>query len=66
MRNGETKIYRGKDIIKISAKCWRVPGFFTDFSTYYEAKEAIDWMHAENKALSDIDDYVQSVCGGYM
>ena len=66
MRNGETKIYRGKAITKVSGNCWMVPGYFNYFDSYYAAKEAIDAACAEDEALRNIDSYVANVCGGYL
>lgn len=65
MRNGETKNYKGCEIKKISGKEFIVGGFITKFATYYEAKEAIDAADAEEKALAEVDNYVNEVLGGY-
>ena len=65
MKNGEAKNYKGCEIKKISGKRFVVGGFMTRFSTYYEAKEAIDAADAEEKALARIDNYVNKVLGGY-
>lgn len=65
MKNGETKRYKGCDIKRISGKEFTVGGFMTIFSSYYEAKEAIDAADAEEKALAEIDNYVKEVLGGY-
>ena len=65
MRNGEIKNYKGCTIKKISGKEFMVCGFLTSFASYYEAKEAIDAADAEEKALAEIDDYVNGVLGGY-
>lgn len=65
MTNGEIKIYKGCNIKRISGSKFVVGGFMTIFSTYYEAKEAIDAADAEEKALAEIDNYVKNVLGGY-
>lgn len=66
LRNGEFKIYRNRKITKINGKCFQVGGYIHYFSSYYDAKNAIDADCAEEKALADIDRYVKDVCGGYM
>lgn len=66
LRNGESKIYKGRKITKINGKCFQVGGYFYSFKSYYDAKYAIDADAAEDKALKDIDQYVKDVCGGYM
>ena len=65
MKNGEIKNYKGCTIKKVSGKEFMVGGFMTVFSSYDEAKEAIDTADAEEKALQDIDEYVKYVLGGY-
>ena len=49
MTNGEIKRYKGCEIKRINGKQFVVGGFITIFSTYYEAKEAIDAADAEEK-----------------
>ena len=66
LRNGEVKHYKGKTITKINGKCYSVGGFFTYFDSYYAAKDAIDAMVEEDRALREIDDYVKNELGGYM
>ena len=65
MRNGETKLYRGKVIKKISGNCWMVPGYLGYFGSYYEAKDAIDAAKEEARALDEIEARVQAL-GGYL
>ena len=65
MTNGEIKRYKGCDIKRISGKKFVVGGFMTTFSSYYDAKEAIDAADAEEKALAEIDQYINDVLGGY-
>ena len=65
MTNGEIKIYKGCEIKRLSGREFVVGGFMTIFSSYYEAKEAIDAADSEEKALAEIDNYVKDVFGGY-
>lgn len=66
LRNGEYKLYRGKQITKISNSCYQVGGLFEQFKTYEDAKSTIDALWAEDMALDRIDRYVERVCGGYL
>lgn len=65
MRNGETKLYRGKSIKKISGTRYIVPGYLGYFGSYYEAKDAIDAADAEDKALDAIAERIK-LLGGYL
>lgn len=65
MTNGEIKRYKGCEIKRISGNKFAVGGFMTTFSTYYEAKEAIDAADAEEKALAEADRYVKDILGGF-
>ena len=66
MTNGESKIYRGCTIKKENGRRFLVGGFMTIFTCYADAKDAIDAASAEEKALTDAEDYVQTVCGGWL
>ena len=64
MRNGEYKIYKGMKIIKVNGTCFKVKT--RTFTTYDKAKREIDCIYAEEKALADNDEYVKTVCGGWL
>ena len=66
MRNNETKRYRGRTIRKEHEGMYFVGGFMDVFKTYAEAKDAIDAAAAEDKALAEAEEYVQTVLGGWM
>ena len=65
MKNGQSKIYRGYTITKVSGRIYKVGGFITLFDCYAAAKDAIDAAEAEDKALADAERYVQSL-GGWL
>ena len=66
MRNNEVKRYKGYTIRKEREGLYFIGGFMDSFSTWAEAKEAIDAAVAEDKALKDAEDYVRDVIGGYL
>ena len=66
MRNNETKRYKGYTIRKERAGMYFVGGFMDVFKSWAEAKDAIDAAEAEDKALTEAEDYVQNVLGGWM
>ena len=66
MRNGEIKVYKGCTIRKVSGDEFVVGGFMNRFDSYRKAKEAVDAAAEEEKAMTDAEQYVQSVCGGWM
>lgn len=66
MKNGENKNYKGYTIKKENGHRYLVGGFISIFTCYSDAKEAIDAAEAEDKALTEAEQYVQEVCGGWM
>ena len=64
MRNNEIKIYKGAEIQKQSKGKWTLNG--KEIKGYEEAKRLVDFEEAENKALADIDNYVVTICGGWL
>lgn len=66
MRNNETKRYKGYTVRKEREGRYFIGGFMDSFSTWADAKEAIDAAVAEDKALAEAEEYVQTVLGGYM
>lgn len=65
MRNGETKLYKGRIITKVSGSRWMVSGCIRYFSSYYEAKDEIDAAVEEARALDEIEKRIQEL-GGYL
>ena len=66
MRNNEVKNYKGYTIKKENNNSFIVNGFLSKFKSYDEAKKAIAETIAEEKALDDVEEYVQNVCGGWL
>lgn len=66
MRNGEVKEYKGSYIRKHNGSKYTVGGCMTTFTSYAEAKDEIDAWAAEEKALAEAEEYVQTVCGGWL
>lgn len=66
MKNNEVKNYKGYTIKKESNDSFIVNGFLNKFKSYNNAKIAIDETIAEEKALDEVEEYVQNVCGGWL
>jgi hypothetical protein len=66
MRNGEIKAYKGYAIKEETGNSFRVNGFIKKFESYDDAKKAIDYAVTEEKAMRDVENHVQNVCGGWI
>ena len=64
MNNNEVKMYKGCKIQKLPKGKWALNG--REVEDYYEAKRIVDSEEAERKALANIDNYVEDVCGGWL
>ena len=63
MKNNEIKIYKGCKIQKQPKGKWTLNG--KEIASYEEAKRLVDMEEAEEKALANIDNYVNDVCCGW-
>lgn len=63
MRNNEIKIYKGCKIQKLPKGKWTLNN--RPVASYEEAKRIVDIEEAEEKALANIDNYIDTVCGGW-
>ena len=66
MKNNEIRNYKGYTIRKEREGLYFIGGFMDVYSSWAEAKDAVDAAAAEDKALAEAEDYVQNVLGGWM